>query len=311
MVLKKQLKLIYVYVLTLAYNINAPITANHSCPLFPPSPTSSSTSVESSTSENPTTSILSPVSSDRTSSPNQRVKRPPNAFMLFRMEFSKRQRDLAADHDSTVLESDISRNAAVAWRSLGTGGKKPYYEWANEVKSEYALKYPKYRFAPQRRARPTKIVKLETTSSSRGSSPLRAVSQAAEIRSFEPQESNFSTSRSVHDNTNCSTLVPPDILSPTDCFTLCAQDIPPTQHLVSRTPSKGPHCMLNLPTESSLLHATMEQSSQNDADLDYAHLFESFDLLDEADFGYDQYNQYPFSFTDQLIFPPFNNPLHF
>ena len=62
-----------------------------------------------------------------------------------------------------------------------------------------------------------------------------------------------------------------------------------------------------MPTKLSLTRATMEalmeQSSQNDVELDYADLFDSFDLLDEADFGYGQYNQDVSSSMVSLVIP--------
>ena len=94
---------------------------------------------------------------------------------------------------------------------------------------------------------------------------------------------------------------------PTHRFTLCAEDIAPTQHLDPCTSFEGPHSVLNMPTKFFLTRATMEalmeQSSRNDVELDYAELFDSFDLLDEADFGYSQYNQDVSSSMVSLVIP--------
>ena len=92
-------------------------------------------------------------------------------------------------------------------------------------------------------------------------------------------------------------------ISPTDRCTLCAEDIAPTQHLDPCTSFEGPHSALNTPTNFSLTRATMEQSSRNEVELDYADLFDSFDLLDEADFGYSQYNQDVSSSMVSLVIP--------
>jgi hypothetical protein len=89
----------------------------------------------------------------RSRSPN-RIRRPRNAFMIFRSEFYAEQKIIGRiEHD----HRHISRIVAHCWNSLSPSEKKVWQEKALEEKAEHALKYPDYRFKPLARTR--KVVK--------------------------------------------------------------------------------------------------------------------------------------------------------
>jgi hypothetical protein len=79
-----------------------------------------------------------------------RVRRPQNAFFLFR-------RDFLAKHGQTLKENiehdhrHISRIVAIAWKDASSDEREKYSLMAEEEKKRHAELYPDYRFSPQRR----------------------------------------------------------------------------------------------------------------------------------------------------------------
>ncbi|KAJ2771486.1 slightly ste11-like protein [Coemansia nantahalensis] len=74
------------------------------------------------------------------------IKRPPNAFIIFRSE-----------HHSEAVKRHrggnkvVSKILAEAWRALPAEEKKRYKAMAATRKREHELLYPNYRFAPRKR----------------------------------------------------------------------------------------------------------------------------------------------------------------
>ncbi|KAI0628367.1 high mobility group box domain-containing protein, partial [Trametes polyzona] len=75
------------------------------------------------------------------------VKRPPNAFVLFRADFFKNY-PLDAVTGRRVPQSIISKEAGLTWNRMPYERKEPWYSRAHLAKEEHARKYPDYRFRP-------------------------------------------------------------------------------------------------------------------------------------------------------------------
>ncbi|KAJ3841246.1 hypothetical protein F5878DRAFT_658664 [Lentinula raphanica] len=139
------------------------ISSASSCITPPPrtfSPTSSLTSVSPSPTTNTSTSRLSQKlpGSDAERRPKKGdedyVKRPENAFILFRRkccELQTSEEDSASGRRAKKQrQADLSKTISQQWKSL-TPEEKRYWEGlADEKKKEHAQKHPGYVFRPQR-----------------------------------------------------------------------------------------------------------------------------------------------------------------
>lgn len=82
------------------------------------------------------------------------IRRPPNAFIIFRKRF---QDNMDLNRDQTKR----SRAAGKAWWELTSEEKEAYARMAMEAKEEHARTYPGYVYSPRRRT--TKPPKEKTT----------------------------------------------------------------------------------------------------------------------------------------------------
>lgn len=82
---------------------------------------------------------------------NGNAPRPPNAFMLFRSDFWKFNKESINERDHRW----ISRIAAVCWNTLPEPRRVPYQDRARRLKDEHAQLYPqqKYNLSAKDRAR--------------------------------------------------------------------------------------------------------------------------------------------------------------
>lgn len=83
---------------------------------------------------------------------NGNASRPPNAFLLFRSHFWRyhKEKTLVRDH------REISRMAAICWRSIDESKQVPYKKLAKQLKDEHAQLYPQHKYnlsAKERSAR--------------------------------------------------------------------------------------------------------------------------------------------------------------
>ncbi|KAI0761690.1 hypothetical protein BD413DRAFT_485624 [Trametes elegans] len=82
------------------------------------------------------------------------IKRPPNAFMIYRSELCRKRkinRTVVKDH------RQISRIAGELWNKLCVAEREPYHALAEEAKLQHAAKYPDYKYSPvYRRDKPAK-----------------------------------------------------------------------------------------------------------------------------------------------------------
>jgi len=95
--------------------------------------------------------LSAPRSSHTRKRPSNHIRRPRNAFIIFRSEFCERQK-----MNETGVESDhrqISRIAAHVWNSLPEEEKARYRVLADQEKEIHKRAYPDYRYAPAGRPR--------------------------------------------------------------------------------------------------------------------------------------------------------------
>ncbi|KAJ2783616.1 Transcription factor SOX-7 [Coemansia javaensis] len=73
------------------------------------------------------------------------IKRPPNAFMIFRSRHHKEMVSLHRGGNKVV-----SRIIGRMWRNLSPEEQRPYREEAERVKAKHQEMYPNYRYRPRR-----------------------------------------------------------------------------------------------------------------------------------------------------------------
>lgn len=89
---------------------------------------------------------------------NGNAPRPPNAFMLFRSDFWKFNKETIPERD----HRQISRIAAHCWNALAEPRRLPYQDQAKKLKEEHALLYPQHKYNSSVKDRARKKVKEET-----------------------------------------------------------------------------------------------------------------------------------------------------
>lgn len=80
--------------------------------------------------------------------PKDYIRRPPNAFLLYRSDFLKR--DLIPKHEERQ-QQNLSRIIGKCWRRLPADEKAEWHARARVGEAEHAIKYPKYSYKPVRR----------------------------------------------------------------------------------------------------------------------------------------------------------------
>ena len=132
------------------------------------SPTSSIGSETSSLFSTPSTAPSSQVSHRRrrsTVSDNERrpkkgdedyIKRPENAFILFRRKCCEDRQQAIDDAEETAApikkqrQADLSKAISQQWKSLSTDERQYWEDLAKTKKKEHELMYPNYVYRPQR-----------------------------------------------------------------------------------------------------------------------------------------------------------------
>lgn len=124
-------------------------------PLGSPEVTTESPSSHSASPSSPSSPYTLPPpckSHSRKRSPSH-IRRPRNAFIIFRSEFCFKQK--ASDQNIETDHRQISRIAAYIWRDLAEEKKAEYKRRAEEEKAAHKAAYPDYRYAPIGRPRAT------------------------------------------------------------------------------------------------------------------------------------------------------------
>ncbi|KAF9064263.1 hypothetical protein BDP27DRAFT_172748 [Rhodocollybia butyracea] len=125
------------------------------------SPTSSFTSVSPTPTTNTNNSLQSPISpgSDVERRPRKGdedyIKRPENAFILFRRKCCEERQAAEEESGATGLtkkqrQADLSKTISQQWKSLAPEERKYWEALAKEKKKEHAQLHPGYVYRPQR-----------------------------------------------------------------------------------------------------------------------------------------------------------------
>ncbi|TIC25749.1 hypothetical protein E3Q12_00907 [Wallemia mellicola] len=102
-------------------------------------------------------SISSEISDHPYNRPEERPKsktkipRPPNAWILYRSESIEEMKNTAGTDMSKLNQTELSKMIGIKWRSENIQVKHIYQEKANEARREHMLKYPQYKFRPNRK----------------------------------------------------------------------------------------------------------------------------------------------------------------
>ncbi|KAJ7596772.1 hypothetical protein C8J56DRAFT_296635 [Mycena floridula] len=122
-------------------------------------PASPSPSVASCESASPPPAFSQVTSSHTRKHKEDHIPRPPNAFMLYRSDLWRQQRENPVERD----HRQISRIAGLCWNRLSPEEKRPWEDAAAQRKALHAKENPDYKYRPaSKRSRPSKRPRHDT-----------------------------------------------------------------------------------------------------------------------------------------------------
>ncbi|TEB20597.1 hypothetical protein FA13DRAFT_204649 [Coprinellus micaceus] len=132
-----------------------------------------------------------PYASKTSSKGDDHVRRPRNAFIVFRSHFNKKIEAQRFIEGPKMNQNTVSRDAGHAWRALPESQKDYYRRLAKQESDEHKRNHPGYRYAPHGHKKPA-------ASKSKSTSRGKGKGKKAAKDSDEESDPEFDAERSVH-----------------------------------------------------------------------------------------------------------------
>ncbi|XP_017326722.3 SRY-box transcription factor 32 [Ictalurus punctatus] len=103
-------------------------------------------------------SELSCSSPETKPTPETRVRRPLNAFIIWTKEERRRLAQLNPDLENT----DLSKILGKTWKAMSLAEKRPYMQEAERLRVQHTIDHPNYKYRPRRRKTNKRAAKMPT-----------------------------------------------------------------------------------------------------------------------------------------------------
>ncbi|KAK3545447.1 hypothetical protein QTP70_007705 [Hemibagrus guttatus] len=101
-------------------------------------------------------SELSCSSPETKPTPETRVRRPLNAFIIWTKEERRRLAQLNPDLENT----DLSKILGKTWKAMSLAEKRPYMQEAERLRVQHTIDHPNYKYRPRRRKTNKRAAKM-------------------------------------------------------------------------------------------------------------------------------------------------------
>ncbi|KAF9821674.1 hypothetical protein IEO21_00520 [Rhodonia placenta] len=167
------------------------------------------------------------------------VPRPPNAFIIFRSEYSRKHAHGGANK---AEEKTLSKRAGEKWKTLSDAEKKPYKLRAEQERADHQKRNPGYKYRPRRGQNVAGNV----------SGPMSRREQVESfLRRTVSQDNSLSESDSASGYTTPSSPTSFESSSPEPSDTLLS---------CSSSPTRSARSLSRPPTHEEALHNRLQQS---------------------------------------------------